>query len=353
MKAEVLKGHLDALVLAALEQEPAHGYAIIQRLSRRSDDVFKLPEGTIYPALHRLERDGLVTSRWTAASGRKRRVYRITRSGPGGARGAEARVADVLARGRGGVRVTYLEQLSAELAAVGIRGRLRARIVAEARDHLAEGDEERFGDPADLARQFADGLALDRSRRAAFVAFGALAAAGAGFAAMWLAVASGPQDIAAGRWAPLGVAAALGTIVFPQVAFAAGVLALLRALRLRGAAAGDRASADENPGRARLRRAGARLGRRLRDRVPAGRVGARGRGCTAPPARCRRGVLTPRCCGRQVVRSGRGGRRLRRSARSPAAPPGLLCAVTAGVAGSRDLRGRPEPRGHPERRLPR
>lgn len=133
--------------------------------------------------------------------------------------------------------MTCLEKLSAELAAVGIRGRLRARIVAEARDHLAEGDEERFGDPADLARQFADGLALDRSRRAAFAAFGALAAAGAGFAAIWLAVASGPQDIAAGRWAPLGVAAALGTIVFPQVAFAAGVLALLCALRLRGAAA--------------------------------------------------------------------------------------------------------------------
>jgi transcriptional regulator len=81
MKPEVLKGHLDALVLAALEVEPAHGYAIIQRLRRRSDDVFRLPEGTIYPALHRLERDGLVKSRWTRASGRRRRVYRITRSG--------------------------------------------------------------------------------------------------------------------------------------------------------------------------------------------------------------------------------------------------------------------------------
>jgi transcriptional regulator len=81
MKAEVLKGHLDALVLAAIEAEPAHGYAIIQRLRRRSDDVFKLPEGTVYPALHRLERDGLVKSRWTKASGRRRRVYRITRSG--------------------------------------------------------------------------------------------------------------------------------------------------------------------------------------------------------------------------------------------------------------------------------
>ena len=77
----MLKGHLDALVLAALEQEPAHGYAIIQRLRRRSDDVFKLPEGTVYPALHRLERDGLVKSRWTAASGRRRRVYRITPAG--------------------------------------------------------------------------------------------------------------------------------------------------------------------------------------------------------------------------------------------------------------------------------
>ena len=81
MKAEVLKGHLDALVLAALEQEPAHGYAIIKRLQRRSDDVFRLPESTVYPALHRLERDGLVKSRWTSDSGRRRRVYRLTRSG--------------------------------------------------------------------------------------------------------------------------------------------------------------------------------------------------------------------------------------------------------------------------------
>ena len=81
MRAEVLKGHLDGLVLAALEAEPAHGYGIIRRLRTRSSDVFRLAEGTVYPTLHRLERDGLVTSRWTAASGRRRRVYRITRSG--------------------------------------------------------------------------------------------------------------------------------------------------------------------------------------------------------------------------------------------------------------------------------
>jgi len=81
VRAEVLKGHLDALVLAALEAEPAHGYGIIRRLRARSNDVFRLAEGTIYPTLHRLERDGLVKSRWTDASGRRRRVYRITRSG--------------------------------------------------------------------------------------------------------------------------------------------------------------------------------------------------------------------------------------------------------------------------------
>jgi DNA-binding PadR family transcriptional regulator len=81
VKAEILKGHLDGLVLAALEAEPGHGYAIIERLRRRSDDVFRLPEGTIYPALHRLERDGLVKSRWVEVAGRRRRVYRMTGAG--------------------------------------------------------------------------------------------------------------------------------------------------------------------------------------------------------------------------------------------------------------------------------
>jgi PadR family transcriptional regulator len=81
VKAELLKGHLDALVLAALEPEPAHGYGVIRRLRTRSSEVFRLAEGTVYPTLHRLERDGLVKSRWTSASGRRRRVYRLTRAG--------------------------------------------------------------------------------------------------------------------------------------------------------------------------------------------------------------------------------------------------------------------------------
>ncbi len=55
MKGETLKGHLDMIVLAALEAGPAHGYAIIEEIRRRSGGAFDLPEGTVYPVLHRLE----------------------------------------------------------------------------------------------------------------------------------------------------------------------------------------------------------------------------------------------------------------------------------------------------------
>jgi len=82
MEGEMLKGHLDMIVLAALAGAPAHGYAVIQEIRRRSGGAFDLPEGTVYPALHRLEQQGLLASRWTRSeSGRERRVYALTRSG--------------------------------------------------------------------------------------------------------------------------------------------------------------------------------------------------------------------------------------------------------------------------------
>jgi DNA-binding PadR family transcriptional regulator len=81
MQGEALKGHLDMLLLAALAAGPRHGYALIEQLRAQSQEVFDLPEGTVYPALHRLERDGLVSSTWTVQDGRKRRVYAITRRG--------------------------------------------------------------------------------------------------------------------------------------------------------------------------------------------------------------------------------------------------------------------------------
>src|SRR5258708_17092894 len=82
MEAEMLKGHLDAIVLAALEAGPAHGYAIIEAIKNRSGSTFDLPEGTVYPALHRLEQAGLLASNWTTPSGgRQRRVYSLTKGG--------------------------------------------------------------------------------------------------------------------------------------------------------------------------------------------------------------------------------------------------------------------------------
>ena len=81
MRSEVLKGHLDMLLLAAVRDKPAHGYAIIQELARKSGGALDLPEGTIYPALHRLEAAGLIQSSWREESGRRRRVYELTRKG--------------------------------------------------------------------------------------------------------------------------------------------------------------------------------------------------------------------------------------------------------------------------------
>jgi transcriptional regulator len=82
MEGEMLKGHLDMIVLAALTAGPAHGYAVIEQIRRKSGEAFDLPEGTIYPALHRLEQDSLLSSKWvTADSGRRRRVYALTKRG--------------------------------------------------------------------------------------------------------------------------------------------------------------------------------------------------------------------------------------------------------------------------------
>lgn len=78
----MLKGHLDAILLASLDAGPAHGYAIIETIRQRSSGAFDLPEGTIYPALHRLEQAGLLESTWTTPpGGRRRRVYSLTRAG--------------------------------------------------------------------------------------------------------------------------------------------------------------------------------------------------------------------------------------------------------------------------------
>jgi len=81
MNNETLKGHLDLLLLAILSEKGAHGYALIESLRQRSGGLFDLPEGTIYPALHRLEAQGLLKSRWQEVAPRRRKVYQLTIKG--------------------------------------------------------------------------------------------------------------------------------------------------------------------------------------------------------------------------------------------------------------------------------
>ncbi|ROO88967.1 PadR family transcriptional regulator [Actinocorallia herbida] len=81
MKADSVRGHLDALLLAALEAGPAHGYAIITAVEERSAGALELRKGTVYPALNRLERLGLLRSAWEASGERRRRRYELTDAG--------------------------------------------------------------------------------------------------------------------------------------------------------------------------------------------------------------------------------------------------------------------------------
>lgn len=81
MKPNVLRGHLDGMILAVLEDEPLHGYAVMEALQQRSGGELDLPTGTLYPALRRLERAGYVRSSWSTVGGRRRRTYQVTMAG--------------------------------------------------------------------------------------------------------------------------------------------------------------------------------------------------------------------------------------------------------------------------------
>jgi PadR family transcriptional regulator PadR len=76
-----IRGHVETMILGALRDGPTHGYGLIVRLRELSRGAFDLKEGTVYPALHRLERDGKLASAWSEEGGRKRRVYALTPAG--------------------------------------------------------------------------------------------------------------------------------------------------------------------------------------------------------------------------------------------------------------------------------
>ncbi len=79
---ELLKGNTDYLLLSLISQHPMYGYQIIKELDKRSNGYFRFKEGTLYPALHRLEEEGLVGGKWQLLpSGRQRRYYQLTAKG--------------------------------------------------------------------------------------------------------------------------------------------------------------------------------------------------------------------------------------------------------------------------------
>jgi transcriptional regulator len=78
----LLQGTLDLLILHALQRGPLHGYAIAQTIHLLSNEVLSVEEGSLYPALHRLELDGAITATWGASeNNRKAKYYRLTRNG--------------------------------------------------------------------------------------------------------------------------------------------------------------------------------------------------------------------------------------------------------------------------------
>ena len=82
MRSDLPQGTLDLLILKIVALGPVHGYAIAQRLQQVSRDVVQVPQGSLYPALHRLENRGLLAADWRATeTGREAKVYELTRKG--------------------------------------------------------------------------------------------------------------------------------------------------------------------------------------------------------------------------------------------------------------------------------
>ncbi len=174
MNRERIKGHLDLLLLSVLAAGPAHGYAIISALRERSEGTFDLPEGTIYPALHRLE-DVRAAQQFLGGGGRAAAPRLRADRRRGGRPGRRAdRMAPLRGRHPRGGRVVdvnpsgdliedYLDRLQASLRTTPRETR---RIIAEAEDHLREG----------VADGRAAGLTEREAQEAAISSFGSVSA---------------------------------------------------------------------------------------------------------------------------------------------------------------------------------
>jgi DNA-binding PadR family transcriptional regulator len=106
MGVELGNGQVDLLLLAILQPGAAHGYAVIAALKERSEGAFDFAEGTVYPALHRLEAAGLISSSREVANGRQRRVYSLTRRGRASLKRGREEWEDTVSRVRSVLAVT-------------------------------------------------------------------------------------------------------------------------------------------------------------------------------------------------------------------------------------------------------
>lgn len=175
MKANQTKGNLDILLLGVLSAGPGHGYEIIAALRDRSAGEFDLPEGTVYPSLHRLERDGLLSSAWETAGASSTDL--LLDGGGGGIVGSRAAELEAVLprdeRGAGDARMSsaesiddYLDDLAGRLGGSAQQSR---RFLVEVEAHLhderdagiARGEDpadaesealRRFGTPEEVAR---------------------------------------------------------------------------------------------------------------------------------------------------------------------------------------------------------
>ena len=81
-RTDVLQGTLDLLIMRTIALEPLHGWAIAQRIQQISDDLLRVQQGSLYPALHRLEHQGWITAEWGASENNRRaRFYALTKAG--------------------------------------------------------------------------------------------------------------------------------------------------------------------------------------------------------------------------------------------------------------------------------
>ena len=136
-KADLPQGTLDLLILKVVALGPSHGYAIAQRLQQISRDVVQVPQGSLYPALHRLENRGLLAAEWKPSdTGREAKFYRLTAKGRvemGTEEASWRRLTEavglILATAKGGASMSLWSRLVR-------RRRLEAQLDAELRDHV-------------------------------------------------------------------------------------------------------------------------------------------------------------------------------------------------------------------------